>query len=246
MSQPTPLPSPPTSPPSSPLSEKTPATPAAITEVAAATTIAPLLPLRETIISPVGDILIRLLTPTHTLYYKTSASVLITTSKIFSAMLSPTSPFSEAQRFNNSPYSSTEPFVLKLHDDDPVALCILLKSLHNHPSVPQSLTFKQLVKMAVVVDKYDCSHATRMYGDKWMKGWTSKAERPGYEEWLFVAWVWGVDKIFGKLFGKAVMEVCVQKVGGGMDKVPVFKERKGGGGFGDFVPEAVLSSVPIP
>ena len=37
--------------------------------------IAPLLPLRETIISPVGDILIRLLTPTHTLHYKTSASV---------------------------------------------------------------------------------------------------------------------------------------------------------------------------
>jgi len=85
-----------------------------------------------------------------------------------------------------------------------------------------------------------------MYGDKWMKGWVSKAEKPGYEECLFVAWVWGVEKIFGKLFGKAVMEVCVQKVGGGMNKVPVFKERKGGCGFGEFVPEAVLSSVPIP
>ncbi|PUU77485.1 hypothetical protein B9Z19DRAFT_1086206 [Tuber borchii] len=234
MSQPTPLPSPPTSPPRSPLSEKAPTTPAAMAEVATATIAVPLLPLRETIISPVGDILIRLLTPTHTLHYKTSASVLITTSKIFSAMLSPTSPFSEARRFNNSPYSSTEPFVLKLHDDDPVALCILLKSLHNHPSVPQSLTFKQLVKMAVVVDKYDCSHATRMYGERWMKAWISKAEIPGYEEWLFVAWVWGVEKIFGKLFGKAVMEVCVQRVGG---------ERKGGGVFGEFVPEAVLKAI---
>ena len=56
----------------------------------------------------------------------------------------------------------------------------------------------------------------------------------------------GRGEIFGKLFGKAVMEVCVQRVGGGMDKVPIFKERKGGGGFGEFVPEAVLSSVPIP
>ena len=100
--------------------------------------------------------------------------------------------------------------------------------------------------MARVVDKYDCSHATRMYGDKWMKGWTSKHERPDYEEWFFVAWVWGVEKIFGKLFGKAVMEVCVLKVGGGMDKFSVFKERKGGGGLGEFVPEVVLSSVPIP
>ncbi|RPA90233.1 hypothetical protein L873DRAFT_1718708 [Choiromyces venosus 120613-1] len=227
MSKPTPLPSPPTSPPRHSSSSGNTTT---------------LLPVRETIISPVGDILLRLVTPTHTLHYKTSASVLITTSKVFSAMLSPTSPFSEARRFNSP---STEPFVLKLHDDDPVALCILLKSLHNHASVPRSLSFKQLVKMAVVVDKYDCSHATRMYGDRWMKDWTSTAERPGYEEWLFVAWVWGVEKIFGKLFGRVVKEVCVQRVEGGMEKVPVFQERKGGGGggFGEYVPESVLKAI---
>jgi len=99
-------------------------------------------PLRQAIISPVGDMLIRLLTPTHTLHYRVSASVLITASKIFSAMLSATPPFSESQRFNNSPNSSTEPFVLMLHDDDPVALRILLKALHNHPSVPRLLSFK--------------------------------------------------------------------------------------------------------
>jgi len=136
--------------------------------------------------------------------------------------------------------------VLKLHDDDPVALCILLKALHNHPSVPQSLTFRQLVKMAVVVDKYDCSHATSMYGDRWMKAWTARAEKPGFEEWLFVAWVWGVEEIFAKLLARAVVEVCVQRVGGGMDRVPVFRERKGGGGgggFGEFLPETVLSMI---
>jgi len=89
-----------------------------------------------------------------------------------------------------------------------------------------------------------------MYSDKWMKGSTSKAEKPGFEEWLFVAWVWGVEEIFEKLFARAVVDVCVQRVGGGMDKVPVFKERKGGGGgFGEFLPETVLSmivSAPIP
>jgi len=31
-----------------------------------------------------------------------------------------------------------------------------------------------------------------------------------------------------------------------MDKVPFFKERESRGGFGEFVPEVVLSSVPIP
>jgi len=109
--------------------------------------------------------LIRLLTSTHALRYEASARVLTTTSKIFSAMQSPTSLFSEAQRFNDSPNSSTKPFVLVLHDDDPVAFCILLKALHNHSSVPRLLSFEQLVKMAVVVDKCGCSHAMRMYGD---------------------------------------------------------------------------------
>ena len=33
---------------------------------------------------------------------------------------------------------------------------------------------------------------------------------------------------------------------GAMDKVPFFKERESRGGFGEFVPEVVLSSVPIP
>jgi len=79
-----------------------------------------------------------------------------------------------------------------------------------------------------------------------MKGWTSLTKKTGYEEWLFVAWVWGVEKLFGKLFRKAVVEACVRRVGGGMDKVPVFKEREGRGGFGELVPESVLSSVPIP
>jgi len=127
-----------------------------------------------------------------------------------------------------------------------MGLCILLKALYNHPSVPRLLSFKQLVKMAVVVDKYDCSHATRMYGYRWMKGWTTLAEKPGYEEWLFVGWVWGVEKSFGKLFRKAVVGACVRGVGGGIDKVQVFKEKEGRGGFGELVAEPVLSIVPIP
>ena len=66
-------------------------------------------------------------------------------------------------------------------------------------AIPSTAVDGQLVKMAGVVD---CSHATRMYGNKWMRGWTSKAERPGYEEWLFVAWVWGVEKFLESCLGR--------------------------------------------
>jgi len=121
-------------------------------------------------------------------------------------MLSPTSPFSESQLFNNSPYSSTEPFILMLHDDDHVGLRIPPKALHNHPSVPRLLSFKKLVNMAVVVDKYDCLHATRMYGDSWMKRWMPLAEKLGYEKCLFVARIWGVEKLFGSLFRRVAAQ----------------------------------------
>ena len=55
-----------------------------------------------------------------------------------------------------------------------------------------------------------------------------------------------MEKTFGSLFRRAAAQTCVQRAGGGMDKVPVFKEGESRGGFGEFVPEVVLSSVPIP
>jgi len=68
-----------------------------------------------------------------------------------------------AQYCDNSPDSSMELFILMLHYDGPVTLCILLKAVHNHASIPWLLSFKQLAKMAIVVDKYDCSHSSPVF-----------------------------------------------------------------------------------
>jgi len=76
-----------------------------------------------------------------------------------------------------------------------------------------------------------------------MKDWTTLAEKPGYKQRLFMAWVWSVEKTCGYLFRKAVVEASVRRIGGGMDKVPIFKEKEGRGEFGELVPEPVLSCV---
>ena len=99
------------------------------------------------------------LTPTVAPSYQPFTSVLITKAKIFSARISQTSTFSETQQCHNSPYFLLAQFILILHDDNPVVCCILLKALHNHPSVPLQ-AFLQLVKMTIVVDKYDCSYSS--------------------------------------------------------------------------------------
>jgi len=39
------------------------------------------------------------------------------------------------------------------------------------------------------------------------------AEKPGYEKWLFVARVWGVEKFLGSLFRRAAAQTCPE--GGG-------------------------------
>jgi len=40
----------------------------------------------------------------------------------------------------------------------------LLKALHNHPTVSQLVSFKHPVKLAIVVDKDDCSHCSPVFG----------------------------------------------------------------------------------
>jgi len=41
-----------------------------------------------------------------------------------------------------------------------------------------------------------------------MKRWMPLAEKPGYEKWLFVAWMWGVEKLFGSLFRRVAAQMC--------------------------------------
>jgi hypothetical protein len=117
----------------------------------------------------------------------------------FKAMLSPDSVFSEAQPGNNEP--------IPLPEDDLGALTILLWIAHlQFNKVPLRLEFKELVAVTVLTDKYQ---ATQMVSP-WLSGWIDNLRhtvgKDGFEEWLWIAWEFGLADIFSEVANKLLWE----------------------------------------
>jgi hypothetical protein len=117
----------------------------------------------------------------------------------FKAMLSLDGAFSEAQPGNNEP--------IPLPEDDLNALTILLWIAHLHfNKVPARVDFEELVAVAVLTDKYQ---ATQMVSP-WLSGWVENLKdtvcKDGYEEWLWIAWEFGLADVFGRVASKLFWE----------------------------------------
>jgi hypothetical protein len=117
----------------------------------------------------------------------------------FKAMLGPTGAFSEAQPGNDEP--------IPLPEDNLDALTILLWIAHLHfNKVPARLEFEELVAVAVLTDKYQ---ATQMVSP-WLSGWVGNLRgtvcEDGYEEWLWIAWEFGLADIFKDVANKLFWE----------------------------------------
>ncbi|OCK85714.1 hypothetical protein K432DRAFT_268349, partial [Lepidopterella palustris CBS 459.81] len=87
-------------------------------------------------------------------------------------------------------------------DDDPFALLILLRIAHlKHADLPATLTFQQLIHLAVVTDKYNAVGTVKPFLDAHLAPYTDYSTflLPGHEEWLFVAWTFGLNDHFTTL-----------------------------------------------
>jgi hypothetical protein len=147
-------------------------------------------------ICPIGDLIIHL--PDLSIRFLVSSTILIMHSPVFSAMLGPSSQFAEAVAFRRQP-AHAEPYVMELHDDDPVALAVVLRALHLLVAgIPRTINIRQLARIAVICDKYDCAEALRMWADIWVAPYSPyKAQLPTHESlMLFVSWLWGYEDIF--------------------------------------------------
>lgn len=116
-------------------------------------------------------------------------------------MLGPSSSFSEAVALRRSQSTQGDPYVQTLFDDDPVALAVILEAIHLQATrVPRRVTIEQLVKLAVVCDKYDCAAAVKLWAETWMEPW-SKCLTVGETQlgMLFVTWVFGQRNVFSSL-----------------------------------------------
>lgn len=117
----------------------------------------------------------------------------------FKAMLSPDGAFSEAQPRNNEP--------ILLPEDDLNALTILLWIAHLHfNKVPTRLEFEELLAVAVLTDKYQATRMVSPWLSDWIENLKDTVCKDGYEEWLWIAWEFGLANIFEDVVTKLFWE----------------------------------------
>jgi len=158
-------------------------------------------------ICPYGDMEIGLTTSTAEVTYRVSSHQLCSGSPVFRAMLGPQSSFSEAnglrqhQRLSTTTLDSKGSFFrITAEEYDPTALATVLYVLHGRAQhIPESVTFKNLLEIAIICDYYDCAATMRPWDETWMSPLRSLTSKPGYESWLFIAWVFRDQNTFGEM-----------------------------------------------
>jgi hypothetical protein len=159
-------------------------------------------------ICPYGDMEIVLKSPVVDATYLVSSHQLCCTSPVFRASLGPQSEFLEAaklrQECNPATTDGTEGeslYQMPINSEyDPTAVATVLYVLHGVAEcVPQSIYFDNLLAIAIICDYYDCAGAMRPWDEVWMKPLKPLAGVAGCEGWLFIAWVFGVQEVFGSM-----------------------------------------------
>jgi hypothetical protein len=131
----------------------------------------------------------------------TSRAVLTILSPVFKAML--TGGFREARATISK---------IPLPDDDPNALLLLLRIAHlKFKDLPDTLSFQDLYKLAVVCDKYDAVGVVRPFWDKYGAPFLSHIEERNYEEWLYIAWTFGIEDACVKVMNILALETTIFK-----------------------------------
>ena len=97
---------------------------------------------------------------------------------------------------------------LHFEDDDGDALLLLLRIAHlQFAQVPTSLSFSQLLQVAILCDMYDCATLVKPWLSGWLSDEVAESKRIGQEDWLFSAWVFRREQVFEELAKKLVREV---------------------------------------
>jgi len=117
-------------------------------------------------------------------------------SPVWKVMFDPQSRFKEA----------TEKEVRFL-DDDPDMLLLLLRIAHlQFQELPSSLTYRQLLGLAALCDKYDTVHLARPWLRQWEQPRSSPTNCFQQENSIFIAWTFGDVETFEKWAKHLAME----------------------------------------
>lgn len=160
----------------------------------------------EVQIDPSGDLTLRIIsTGVVEQYVRVSSKSMRLASPVWSKMLDPDSNFKEGSCLPDGQISL---------EDDYKALLVILNIAHlRFQKLPRVMDFETLLQLAVISDKYDCIALVLPWLQKWVDPLMPDVEKPGNEEWLFIAWVFGYDDIFERLAGKLVRDSTLDKDG---------------------------------
>ncbi|KAF8446699.1 hypothetical protein BGX38DRAFT_1192759 [Terfezia claveryi] len=195
-------------------------------------------------IDPHGDITLAITTALGTVYFRVNSDVMCLASPVIRAMLGPDSPFKEARDLAASSKAGT-PLEVRLEDDDPQAMAVILRILHLQfdlvPTDPATVDEVKLYQMAIICDKYDMQRVLRY----WFKLWTGRVPIDGDgplsiagPKWLFMAYAFGHETLFTKLSRELMLQCEV--TGDGRLVLPGIKHPI----FDDnFVPEIVMDAI---
>lgn len=154
---------------------------------------------------PWGDIKLLVQAGERQKTFVVSSKVMCLASPVWRTMLDPESHYMEANSGNGE---------VSLQDDDHRALSILLDIAHmRFLKVPQCLKYEQLLEVSILCDKYDTVTLVRPWLPKWLKELEELPDRAGYEEWLFIAWVFGDSSTFMRIAFRLVLEMKISSCG---------------------------------
>jgi len=94
------------------------------------------------------------------------------------------------------------------------ALLLLLNIVHlKFKGIPTTLPYHQLLNVAVLVDQYNCRDLVRPWLNMWLADEEKESKAPEHENWLFIAWAFGREKVFEDLAMKMVEDIVISDGG---------------------------------
>lgn len=99
-------------------------------------------------------------------------------------------------------------------EDAPDAFLTIMRIAHLKIGDVQPLEdFSDFVNIAILCDKYDTSALVSPFLSIWILKFKEKVGKQGYEEWLFIAWTFGMMATFETVSHQLVLEVEGHRTG---------------------------------
>ncbi|KAF2760502.1 hypothetical protein EJ05DRAFT_484227 [Pseudovirgaria hyperparasitica] len=98
------------------------------------------------------------------------------------------------------PFAETNSTEIPFPDDDPVAMTLILGIVHlRFDIISQDTTFDNLLDLTILIDKYELQAVVAPFWQNWVRSCYDTLLHQGKEEWLFIAWVFGMTEDFKTL-----------------------------------------------